>query len=192
MEGSESQPGMIPHSMESLLDLVNRHSASGRGQCQVTMSYLEIYNEQIFDLLIDARDKLPIREEKPGVYRISNLSEVHVTTVEEFKKNYSIGVKNRSVAATKLNPNSSRSHAVLVVKVSTRDNTPPHHSYTAKLHLIDLAGSEDNRKTDNTGERLAESSKINSSLFVLGKVVSALNTKAVRKRPWHSTLHTPY
>ena len=85
----------------------------------------------------------------------------------------------RSVAATKLNSRSSRSHAVLMVKVEKKEKSSG-RTYHGKLHLIDLAGSEDNRRTANVGQRLKESGSINLSLFVLGKVVDALNSKSLR------------
>lgn len=79
------------------------------------------------------------------------------------------------MASTQLNQRSSRSHAVLLVWVSQTQGWPPYARRAAKLCLIDLAGSEDNRRTGNKGLRLKESGAINTSLFVLSKVVDALN-----------------
>src|SRR4051794_20871840 len=97
---------------------------------------------------------------------------------------FSAACKNRSTAATKLNVHSSRSHAILTLYVittepnTTRPDAPP-KTLTGKINLIDLAGSEDNRRTENGKDRMAESGAINRSLFVLGQVVEALNNGSV-------------
>src|SRR5690242_11453868 len=109
MEGNEAQPGIIPRSMQNLFSLIQQASANTIASTyKVVLSYLEIYQEQIYDLLMptaSAKDrvKLDIREAKPGVYKVANLSEQVVGSLEDFKKVYTLGVKNRSVAATKLN-----------------------------------------------------------------------------------------
>jgi hypothetical protein len=91
-----------------------------------------------------------------------------------FEKLYKQACKNRSTASTKLNENSSRSHAILMIQVEQKDK-----KLCGRIHLIDLAGSEDNRRTENGRDRMAESGAINRSLFVLGQVVEALNQGAV-------------
>ena len=105
--------------------------------------------------------------------------QVPLSSLHCFQKAYQEGCRNRKTAETRLNASSSRSHAVLIIKVTYREEQAPHRLLVGKLHLIDLAGSEDNRRTGNTGLRLTESSNINTSLFVLGKVVNALNSKQV-------------
>ncbi|KAJ2890916.1 hypothetical protein GGI21_006012, partial [Coemansia aciculifera] len=87
---------------------------------------------------------------------------------------------NRRTASTKLNNHSSRSHAILTVQVQWQDDLSSGKTWCGRLHLIDLAGSEDNRRTENGKDRMAESSAINRSLFVLGQVVEALNTGSSR------------
>ena len=82
---------------------------------------------------------------------------------------------SRTTAATKLNERSSRSHSILLLKVCRVQKSPPYRRLTGKLYIIDLAGSEDNRRTGNQGMRLKESGAINSSLLALGQVVDALN-----------------
>ncbi|GCC38916.1 hypothetical protein chiPu_0022797, partial [Chiloscyllium punctatum] len=89
-------------------------------------------------------------------------------------------------ASTKLNCRSSRSHSVLLIKVTKLQQEAPFRQLTGKLYLIDLAGSEDNRRTGNEGLRLKESGAINNSLFVLSKVVDALN-QGLRRIPYRDS-----
>jgi hypothetical protein len=104
---------------------------------------------------------------------------------------YSNACKNRSTASTKMNVSSSRSHAILSFQVTVAvengepqegddDSDSEQYALSGKINLIDLAGSEDNRRTDNGKERLAESGAINKSLFVLGQVVESINAASVR------------
>lgn len=125
-----------------------------------SMSYMEIYNEKISDLL-ELRE-VSLREIDGNVV-IPNLSSKKIETMKDFLEWFNLSIKNRATAETKLNKVSSRSHAVLRINVKN-----------SKLHLIDLAGSENNRMTGNRGIRLVESNNINTSLFVLGKVVNAI------------------
>jgi len=105
-----------------------------------------------------------------------------------FEELYDRAMKNRSTAATAMNQGSSRSHAVLMLKVLHADGV-----HCGKLHLIDLAGSEDNRSTGNSGARIVESSNINKSLFNLGKVIDSLNdAKKQCDSKSSSTVHVPY
>ena len=183
MQGTLEEPGVIPRAVESLITMANEKDSSNTNKknkkivptATLTISYLEIYNEKVYDLLSPKDADLPIREDQARNIFIPNLEEVTIQSIEDFKKTYANGCRNRTTASTKLNSKSSRSHAILIVKVIYREPQPPHRTLTGKLHLIDLAGSEDNRWTDNKGIRLTESSNINQSLFVLGKVVHALN-----------------
>jgi kinesin family protein 22 len=146
---------------------------------------MEIYNEKVYDLLngsgsnFDSKD-LPIREDQHRNISIPNLTKLEITSFDDFDSNFNIGVKNRSTAATKLNANSSRSHSIVLITFESKQLRPPFKTFHSKLHLIDLAGSEDNRRTENVGQRLKESGSINKSLFVLGQVVDALNNNSVR------------
>lgn len=173
MQGTEEDPGIIPLAIKELLFLLNADSS--RYSYEMTMSYLEIYNEKVYDLLDVKEGDLPIREDQQHNIVIPGLSEVSVHSLEEFNARFATALLNRSSAPTKLNTRSSRSHAVLTIKITRQEKTSPFRKLTGKVNLIDLAGSEDNRKTENQGARLKESGAINMSLFVLGKVVDALN-----------------
>jgi kinesin family protein 22 len=171
MQGTHQDPGIIPRSVESILSFAQENKTPTK-KTAILISYLEIYNEKIYDLLSSSCQDLPIREDQSRNIFIPNLTETEIVSIEDFRKTYEIGCKNRTVAGTKLNSQSSRSHAILLLKVITKDNNK---TLCGKLNLIDLAGSEDNRRTDNKGIRLTESSNINQSLFVLAKVVNSLN-----------------
>ncbi|XP_036036372.1 kinesin-like protein KIF22 [Onychomys torridus] len=176
MLGSPEQPGVIPRALMDLLQITREESAEGRPwDLSVTMSYLEIYQEKVLDLLDPASGDLAIREDCRGNILIPGLTEKHITSFSDFEQYFLPASKNRVVGATRLNQRSSRSHAVLLVKVGQRERLAPFRQREGKLYLIDLAGSEDNRRTGNQGIRLKESGAINTSLFVLGKVVDALN-----------------
>ncbi|XP_025867179.2 kinesin-like protein KIF22 [Vulpes vulpes] len=176
MLGSPEQPGVIPRALMDLLQLTREEGGEGRPWAlSVTMSYLEIYQEKVLDLLEPTSGDLVIREDCRGNILIPGLMQKPITSFADFERHFLPASRNRTVGATRLNQRSSRSHAVLLVKVDQRERLAPFRQREGKLYLIDLAGSEDNRRTGNKGLRLKESGAINSSLFVLGKVVDALN-----------------
>ncbi|XP_032011623.1 kinesin-like protein KIF22 isoform X1 [Hylobates moloch] len=176
MLGSPEQPGVIPRALMDLLQLTREEGAEGRPWAlSVTMSYLEIYQEKVLDLLEPASGDLVIREDCRGNILIPSLTQKPITSFADFERHFLPASRNRTVGATRLNQRSSRSHAVLLVKVDQQERLAPFRQREGKLYLIDLAGSEDNRRTGNKGLRLKESGAINTSLFVLGKVVDALN-----------------
>ncbi|XP_053411015.1 kinesin-like protein KIF22 isoform X2 [Nycticebus coucang] len=176
MLGSPTQPGVIPRALVDLVQLTREEGAEGRPWAlSVTMSYLEIYQEKVLDLLDPSSGDLVIREDCRGNILIPGLTQKPITSFADFERHFLPASRNRTVGATRLNQRSSRSHAVLLVKVDQRERLAPFRQREGKLYLIDLAGSEDNRRTGNKGLRLKESGAINTSLFVLGKVVDALN-----------------
>ncbi|KAL1311016.1 hypothetical protein AAFC00_001234 [Neodothiora populina] len=172
--------GVIPR----LLSAVYRRSrkvekdTEGNTQVEVTMSYYEIYCDKVFDLFDDKRSPagLPIRD-NGGKTVVVGLTEKPCATLKEFEQLYDQANLNRSTSATKLNASSSRSHAVLCVKVV---QTTGDHVKISTASAIDLAGSEDNRRTENGKERMVESASINKSLFVLAQCVEAISKKQSR------------
>eukprot|EP01104_Vermistella_antarctica_P018143 TRINITY_DN6629_c0_g1_i1.p1 TRINITY_DN6629_c0_g1~~TRINITY_DN6629_c0_g1_i1.p1 ORF type:complete len:565 (+),score=86.79 TRINITY_DN6629_c0_g1_i1:74-1768(+) len=181
MQGTLSSPGIIPQAAQRLISL-----AESKEDTTITVSYLEIYKDKVYDLLQPKPKDLPIRQNAEGEIFIPSLSESPIVSMEQFQQVYQAGCKNRTTAATQLNSVSSRSHAVLLMKVEREDKATSQR-LRGKLHLIDLAGSEDNRRTANTGVRLVESSNINTSLFVLGKVVNALNSGGSQRVPYRDS-----
>ncbi|KAI9052577.1 hypothetical protein LZ554_003920 [Drepanopeziza brunnea f. sp. 'monogermtubi'] len=140
----------------------------------VTLSYYEIYNDKVYDLF-ESPDKrslagLPLRE-KDGKTFVVGLSEHACDDLKDFERLYIEANNNRSTAGTKLNAQSSRSHAILMVKVT---QTNGDETLISTASAIDLAGSEDNRRTENNKERLVESASINKSLFVLSSCIDAI------------------
>ncbi|XP_044978423.1 kinesin-like protein KIN-10C [Hordeum vulgare subsp. vulgare] len=167
MQGSEDVPGLIPLSVATIL-------ARCTGTwCSVEISYYEVYLERCYDLLEPKAKEIMAFDDKLGNLQLKGLAWVPVRSMEEFQEVYSIGVQRRKAAHIGLNDVSSRSHAVLSIRISN-------DTVKGKLNLIDLAGNEDNRKTCNEGIRLQESSKINSSLFALSNVISALKKNEPR------------
>ncbi|EMD35265.1 hypothetical protein CERSUDRAFT_116069 [Gelatoporia subvermispora B] len=178
MQGSSTQPGVTPRSMEALLQ---RKAVSKSSDMSIAMSYMEIYKDEVYDLLVprDKAMKLPVRESETGEVFVANLSSEPIESMSDFDALYAQASKQRSVGATNLNRASSRSHAILVVSV-TACRGPTEQALVGKLLLVDLAGSENNKHTGNDASRMAESAAINRSLSVLGQVVHALNIGASR------------
>eukprot|EP00049_Salpingoeca_infusionum_P016205 m.328258 g.328258 ORF g.328258 m.328258 type:complete len:865 (-) comp16032_c0_seq2:219-2813(-) len=179
MQGSPRCPGMIPRSIDHLFAAIDADEP--KVNRSVTLSFLQIHQEKVYDLLEVSDKDLPVREDYDGRIVVPGLAEVSVRSSEEFHQVYERGLANRATSATALNSHSSRSHAVLTVKVTTTTMAECGSTQViGKLNLIDLAGSEDNRKTNNSGERMKESTAINKSLFVLNQVVDALNKRHMR------------
>lgn len=143
---------------------------------KILMSYLEIYNENIRDLLISSTEKtLDLRDDNKGVI-VSGLTEVIATSVDEVMTLLRIGNQKRTTEATNANETSSRSHAILQVMIEYKDKfsgTETELNF-AKLSLIDLAGSERASSTINKGARMLEGAAINKSLLALGNCITAL------------------
>ncbi|XP_061765433.1 kinesin-like protein KIF22 [Nerophis ophidion] len=186
MLGSSEEPGMIPHAVQEVLNLVNGRDDEG-WDYSIGMSYLEIYNEKVLDLLSPSSQDLPIREDKDKNILIPGLTHTTITSFWDFDRQFVQASLNRTTASTKLNERSSRSHAILLIKVVRTQHAPPHRQQTGKLYLVDLAGSEDNRRTGNQGIRLKESGAINLSLFTLSKVVDSLNSGISVRVPYRDS-----
>jgi len=178
MEGVRSEPnlrGIIPNSFAHIFGFISK--LDGDTKFLVRVSYLEIYNENVRDLLgKDQNATLEVKERPDvGVY-VKDLSAYVVNNADDLDKTMSLGNKNRSVGATNMNAASSRSHAIFTITIerSEKGADGQQHLRMGKLHMVDLAGSERQAKTGATGDRLKEANKINLSLSTLGNVISAL------------------
>ncbi|XP_074529546.1 kinesin-like protein KIF3A isoform X2 [Halichoeres trimaculatus] len=178
MEGMRAVPelrGIIPNSFAHIFGHIAK--AEGDTRFLVRVSYLEIYNEEVRDLLgKDQMQRLEVKERPDvGVY-IKDLSGYVVNNADDMDRIMTLGHKNRSVGATNMNEHSSRSHAIFTITIecSEKGVDGNQHVRMGKLHLVDLAGSERQGKTGATGQRLKEATKINLSLSTLGNVISAL------------------
>ncbi|KAF8406359.1 hypothetical protein HHK36_008446 [Tetracentron sinense] len=183
--------GMTPRIFEFLFARIRAEEESRRDErlkYNCKCSFLEIYNEQITDLLDPSSTNLLLREDiKTGVY-VENLTEFEVQTVNDILKLLTQGAANRKVAATNMNRESSRSHSVFTCVIESRwekDSTA--NLRFARLNLVDLAGSERQKTSGAEGERLKEAANINKSLSTLGHVIMVLVDVAHGKQK-----HVPY
>ncbi|KAK1340410.1 hypothetical protein QTO34_018979 [Cnephaeus nilssonii] len=169
-----TQRGIIPRAFEHVFESVQ---CAENTKFLVRASYLEIYNEDVRDLLgADTKQKLELKEHpEKGVY-VRGLSMHTVHSVAQCERIMERGWKNRSVGYTLMNKDSSRSHSIFTISIEIYavDERGKDHLRAGKLNLVDLAGSERQSKTGATGERLKEATKINLSLSALGNVISAL------------------
>uniref|UniRef100_A0A8C3AI15 Kinesin family member 13B n=1 Tax=Cyclopterus lumpus TaxID=8103 RepID=A0A8C3AI15_CYCLU len=185
MMGSAEQPGLIPRLCSSLFSRTVREAREG--ECfTVEVSYMEIYNEKVRDLLDPKgnRQALRVREHKVLGPYVDGLSRLAVACYKDIESLMSEGNKSRTVAATNMNEESSRSHAVFnIILTHTLMDLQSETSgeKVSKLSLVDLAGSERAAKTGAAGERLKEGSNINKSLSTLGLVISALADQGAGK-----------
>ncbi|KAJ0789479.1 putative plus-end-directed kinesin ATPase [Helianthus annuus] len=169
--------GMTPRLFEYLFTRIKSEEESRRDErlkYSCKCSFLEIYNEQITDLLEPSSTNLQLREGlKEGVY-VENLTEYNVETVDEVIKLLLQGAANRKVAGTDMNGESSRSHSVFTCIVESRwEKDSVTHLRFGRLNLVDLAGSE-RQRSSGAGERVKEASYINKSLSTLGLVIMSL------------------
>jgi Kinesin motor domain len=178
--------GVIPNSFDHIFE--NIRAAAAGTVFLVRCSYLEIYNEEIRDLLSsDPKKRLELREDaNKGVYTKDLINEV-VSDQVAINAVMERGQGNRTVGSTLMNQTSSRSHSIftIVIEMNAADESGKDHIRVGKLNLVDLAGSERQSKTGASGDRLKEGCKINLSLSALGNVISALVDQAKGK-------HIPY
>lgn len=185
--GTVQQPGVIFLTMQDLFERVGE-SATDK-VTEISLSYLEIYNETIRDLLAPTNTKtgLMLREDANQAVSVAGLTTHHPQNVQEVMDIIMQGNELRTMSPTEANATSSRSHAVLQINVASKDrNASVEEPHTmATLSIIDLAGSERASATKNRGERLLEGANINKSLLALGSCINALCDP--RKRN-----HVPY
>lgn len=147
-------------------------------QYDVSVQMIEIYNEQVRDLLVTEglNKRLEIRNNSQNGFNVPDASLVHVASMYDVIDLMNLGHRNRAVGATALNDRSSRSHSCLTVHVQGRDLTSG-AVLRGCMHLVDLAGSERVDKSEVAGDRLKEAQHINKSLSALGDVISSLAQK---------------
>ncbi|XP_052250414.1 kinesin-like protein KIF13B isoform X2 [Dreissena polymorpha] len=178
MMGTADDKGIIPRLCDALFERIVRLENESTA-IKVEVSYMEIYNEKVHDLLDlkGHKQNLKVREHNILGPYVDGLSTLLVTSFQDINNLMSEGNKSRTVAATNMNSESSRSHAVfniIVTQTLTDLKTSVSGEKVSKLSLVDLAGSERAQKTGAMGDRLREGSNINKSLTTLGLVISAL------------------
>lgn len=169
--------GVIPRVIRRIFEEKDKMTD---GELFLSVSYLEIYNEDILDLLCSSKDKpaLSIREDPKEGIKIVGLTERQVLTACEMVGCLELGNSARTVGSTAMNAASSRSHAIFTVTLEQRKGTDKVDSIVSKFHLVDLAGSERQKKTKAEGDRLKEGISINRGLLSLGNVISALGDES--------------
>ncbi|KAM8835043.1 kinesin family member 4 isoform 1-T1 [Synchiropus picturatus] len=169
--------GVIPRVVQNIFAEKEK-----RDDCEfcLAVSYLEIYNEDVLDLLCTAKDKpaISIREDPKDGIKIVGLTERQVFSAHEMVSCLELGNSVRTVGSTAMNAASSRSHAIFTITLEQRRSGDKVDSVISKLHLVDLAGSERQKKTKAEGDRLKEGISINRGLLSLGNVISALGDES--------------
>ncbi|XP_046859359.1 kinesin-like protein KIF27 isoform X2 [Xenia sp. Carnegie-2017] len=193
----DEEYGMIPRALDQMFHIIQEKK--GSVDLVVSASYIEIYMEEVRDLLDleTAAKDIHIREDENGNTVIMGATEQVVTSVDEAMSCLDTGAAGRHVGSTNMNEHSSRSHAIFTLyieqhmiqkeeRATANDYTSASDFMSAKFHFVDLAGSERAHRTGNVGERFKESVHINSGLLALGNVISALSD--AKKK----TGHIPY
>jgi len=183
--------GIIPRLLSAVFRRAKKvtKDSAGKTTVRVALSYYEIYNDRVYDLLTppDKRTPagLPLRE-KDGKTVVVGLQERECADLKDFEKLYIEANQHRVTAATKLNAHSSRSHAILRVQITQTTSDMVLESVAS---AIDLAGAEDNRRTENDKTRMVESAAINKSLFVLSQCIDAI-VKGEQRVPYRESKMT--
>eukprot|EP01083_Nonionella_stella_P189778 702517_1 len=166
--GGNDNPGIMARTMTQLLSIKT-------DTIRIHLSCLEIYNERVYDLLSSSKSihqqTLSIRQNGSNIV-VQGLIKRELMSMEQFYDIYEYAMKRRKTAFTALNAHSSRSHAIFTVYIEQK---VLNKRICGKISIADLAGSENNKRTLNRGERLKESANINKSLLALGAVIDALN-----------------
>ena len=186
--GYGENKGIVPRACEEIFKRINdyKNDTTKRIECQVTVSMIEIYNEQVQDLFTKAPQRpkggLRIREDpKKGVY-VEQVQNAPVDSYEAIDRKLQEGNENRTIGQTNMNATSSRAHTVNQIIFKQRhlnlETGKPERELVSNINFVDLAGSERAESTGATGDRLKEGTKINQSLSILGRVIGVLAKKA--------------
>ncbi|KAF9767440.1 hypothetical protein IL306_000008 [Fusarium sp. DS 682] len=178
MMGYGKEIGIIPMICQNMFQRIEELQKDKTTKCTVEVSYLEIYNERVRDLLNPStKGNLKVREHPSTGPYVEDLAKLAVNEFQEIEHLMDEGNKARTVAATNMNQTSSRSHAVFTLMLTQKKfdtDTKMEMEKVAKISLVDLAGSERATSTGATGARLKEGAEINRSLSTLGRVIAAL------------------
>ena len=181
-----SPNGMIPRATHMIYDTMTKLKEKSWAY-HMEGCFVEVYNEELHDLLGDNGKKLEIRHDE--VKKRTNISNCHTVSLDSTERVESIldrAQKNRSVAATKANEHSSRSHSVFILRLQGT-NAATGETCEGTLNLVDLAGSERLKQSQAEGERMKETQNINKSLSSLGDVIEALGNKQKTHIPYRNS-----
>ncbi|KAL4758505.1 kinesin-3 motor protein uncA [Aspergillus foveolatus] len=186
MMGYGKEYGVIPRICQDMFERIRKIQEDKNLTCTVEVSYLEIYNERVRDLLNPSnKGNLKVREHPSTGPYVEDLAKLAVRSFEEIENLMDEGNKARTVAATNMNETSSRSHAVFTLMLTQKRHdaeTSMDTEKVSRISLVDLAGSERANSTGATGARLKEGAEINRSLSTLGRVIAALADAASGKK----------
>jgi kinesin family protein 1 len=186
MMGYGAEYGIIPKICQDMFERITEIQKDGKSSCTVEVSYLEIYNERVRDLLNPSnKGNLRVREHPSTGPYVEDLAKLVVQSFPEIENLMDEGNKARTVAATNMNETSSRSHAVFTLTLTQKRHDVQMKmsgERVAKISLVDLAGSERANSTGATGARLKEGAEINRSLSTLGRVIAALADQSGGKK----------
>jgi kinesin family protein 4/21/27 len=194
--GEEEEEGLIPRFMRDIFAALERRKEEcGKNESleySMDATYLEVYGEDIHDLLDEDRKSLPIREDSNGQVVVVGLRSKKVQTNQEAMAVLNTGTMNRTTAATLMNVTSSRSHAVFTVNLRqvARGADAVDVVTSSRFTFVDLAGSERMKKTGAEGERMKEGIRINEGLLALGNVINALADEERLSKG--EKVHVPY
>ncbi|KAI9663667.1 MAG: kinesin-like protein Klp8, partial [Bathelium mastoideum] len=197
MMGYGEEAGVIPKICRNMFERIEDMGLKDKNlTCTVEVSYLEIYNERVRDLLNPAtKGNLKVREHPSTGPYVEDLAKLVVRSFLEIENLMDEGNKARTVAATNMNETSSRSHAVFTLTLTQKRHDVETNMDTekvAKISLVDLAGSERATSTGATGARLKEGAEINRSLSTLGRVIAALADMSSGKAKKNAANLVPY
>jgi len=207
---SSEQLGLVPRAVKELFARTERLRAASEDEYSVKMSFLQIYQERIYDLLNPATPSLAAEEGSPGLrlrwdaakdrFFVENLFEYECSSADEAFHHYAEGIQRKHMASTAMNVASSRSHTVLVLNLVHRsvigseaflDRGSAVREVVSNLCMVDLAGSERAAATnEGKAERFKEAVNINQSLFALRRVITALSRRDAGFE--NSDVHIPY
>ncbi|XP_051558803.1 kinesin-like protein KIF19 isoform X2 [Myxocyprinus asiaticus] len=177
MLGLNSEPGIYIRTLNDLFRAIENSTEDL--DCNVSMSYIEIYNEMIRDLLNPSSGYLELREDAKGEIQIAGITEFSTCNAKEIMALLTKGNKQRTQESTAANKTSSRSHAILQVTVKQKSRVKDINEEVrvGKLFMVDLAGTERASQTQNRGKRMKEGAHINRSLLALANCINALSEK---------------
>lgn len=183
---SDNNDGLIPRSIKYMWERMTTR----KEQFYVQAAFMEIYNEQLRDLLNPSTGILQCRYSAKSGFFVEDLMVVECTSTNDLIDILHEGMKNRKSGSHELNPDSSRSHSILTVYLISETVADDGHIFKkyGKISFVDLAGSERLKETKSKGVMLKETGNINRSLFTLGKVISCLSDAGKDK----SAKHIPY
>lgn len=185
MSGTDTEPGVIPRTINDVFEIIRENPSC---EYLLRVSYLEIYNETLRDLLVDPNAKRAVRPprifEEKGRVMLSGMEEQIVTTPQEVMALLQKGQRARHIGATDWNTRSSRSHCVFQITIESREQASKSEVRVSQLNLIDLAGSE---RAASEAVRRKEGAFINKSLLTLGTVIAKLTETSTS-----SDVHVPY